>query len=92
MLSGSNFKEWRDNLEIVLGYLDLDYALQAKDGRPAEVNEKSSDKEQTHYAKWMRSNRLCLRVIQKPFLKHSGDLFLIPLMLKTTLWIWSKDL
>jgi hypothetical protein len=36
MLTGSNYKEWKDTLEIILGYLDLDIALQqAKPHVPA---------------------------------------------------------
>jgi hypothetical protein len=36
MLTGSNYKEWKDTLEIILGCLDLDITLQlAKPSVPA---------------------------------------------------------
>jgi hypothetical protein len=39
MLTGSNYKEWKDNLEIILRRLDLDIALQqAKPLVPAADN------------------------------------------------------
>ncbi|XP_078150608.1 uncharacterized protein LOC144545928 [Carex rostrata] len=63
MLTGSNYKDWKDNLEIILGCLDLDIALQ--EAKPTVPVATSSEKEQTAYAQWMRSNRLCLRVMQK---------------------------
>ena len=63
MLTGSNYKDWKDNLEIILGCLDLDIALQ--EAKPPVPTETSSEKDQNAHVLWMRSNRLCLRVMQK---------------------------
>ncbi|KAH6784488.1 hypothetical protein C2S52_009447 [Perilla frutescens var. hirtella] len=30
MLNGSNFKDWKENILIILGYMDLDYALRVE--------------------------------------------------------------
>jgi gag-polypeptide of LTR copia-type len=63
MLSGSNYKKWKDTLEIILGCLDLDMALQqAKPHVPAAD---SPENVQNTQARWMRSNHLCLKVIQR---------------------------
>ncbi|XP_078156047.1 uncharacterized protein LOC144551810 [Carex rostrata] len=48
--------------KIIFGCLDLDIALQeAKSPVPVAT---SFEKEQTAHAQWMRSNRLCLRLMQ----------------------------
>jgi gag-polypeptide of LTR copia-type len=62
ILTGPNYKEWKDTLEIILGCLDLDIALhQAK---PPVSVEGSPKNMQNAHAQWMRSNRLCLKVMQ----------------------------
>jgi hypothetical protein len=61
MLTGSNYKEWKDTLEIILGCLDLDIALQQ--AKPPVPAPESSDNVQNAHARWMRSNRLCLKVM-----------------------------
>ena len=40
ILNGSNFKEWKENLSIVLGVMDLDHALSVDS--PAPVTDLSS--------------------------------------------------
>jgi gag-polypeptide of LTR copia-type len=63
MLTDSNYKEWKDILEIILRCLDLDIALQhAKLHVPAAESPKNI---QNVHARWMRSNRLCLKVMQR---------------------------
>jgi hypothetical protein len=63
MLTGANYKELKNTLEIILGCLDLDIALQqAKPPIPAAD---SPDNVQNAHARWMRSNRLCLKVMQR---------------------------
>ena len=71
MLSGSNFKEWKDQLLIVLGCLDLDMALDVEKPiigysmRRRALLPTSSEEEKTKMARWLRSNKMCLRVMQK---------------------------
>jgi hypothetical protein len=63
MLMNSNYKKYKDILEIILGCLDLDIALQqAKPPVPA-VN--SPENVQNAHARWMMSNCLCLKVMQR---------------------------
>jgi gag-polypeptide of LTR copia-type len=63
MLTGSNYNEWKDILEIILECLDLNIALQqAKPLLPAADSPKNI---QNAHAWLMRSNRLCLKVMQR---------------------------
>ena len=65
MLNGTNFKEWRENVLIVLGVMDLDLDLALRVNRPAEVTEKSSSHSMRDMEKWERSNRISLMVMKR---------------------------
>jgi hypothetical protein len=78
MLMGFNYKKWKDTLEIILVCLDMDIALQqAKPPVPVEGSPKNV---QNAHARWMKSNHLCLKVIQMAIPKSFKDLFLISLL------------
>ena len=62
VLNGTNFKDWKDNVLIVLGYMDLDLALRVEQ-LPSPTNS-SSSKENTFYEKWERLNRMSLMIIK----------------------------
>jgi hypothetical protein len=59
MLTGSNYKEWKDTLEIILECLDLDIVLQQ--AKPLVPAADSPENVQNAHARWMRSNCLCLK-------------------------------
>ncbi|XP_061366310.1 uncharacterized protein LOC133309544 [Gastrolobium bilobum] len=60
MLNGANFKLWKENVEIVLGRMDLDNALRTK--KPTSTQENpNTDK----IEKWERSNRMCLMIMKR---------------------------
>ena len=63
MLNGTNFKTWHENLQIVLGVMDLDLALGGFFLAPFTV-ESSSD-EKRDIERWEKSNRMCLMIIKK---------------------------
>jgi hypothetical protein len=63
MLTGSNYKEWKDTLEIILECLDLDIVLQQ--AKPPVPTADSPDNVQNAHARWMKSNHLCLKVMQR---------------------------
>jgi hypothetical protein len=63
MLTGSNYKEWKDTLEIILGCLDLDIALQR--AKPHVPVADSPENIQNAHARWMRSNHLYFKVMQR---------------------------
>ena len=40
VLNGTNFKKWKEHVIIVLGYMDLDYAL--REDRPPDLTSAST--------------------------------------------------
>ncbi|KAA8515377.1 hypothetical protein F0562_019012 [Nyssa sinensis] len=63
MLNGTNFKTWHENLQIVLGVMDLDLALRVSS--PAPLTDESSSDEKRDFERWEKSNRMCLMIIKK---------------------------
>ena len=63
MLNGSNFKEWKENLSIVLGVMDLDLALRVDS--PAPVTDLSTSDQKREFERWERSNRICMMIIKR---------------------------
>ena len=51
VLNGSNFKEWKDNIQIVLGCMDLDLAFTFEQ---PNINDTISFEERRHFEKWDR--------------------------------------
>ncbi|CAH9098963.1 unnamed protein product [Cuscuta epithymum] len=60
MLNGTNFKSWKEAVEIVLGCMDLDLALRTE--RPTSTPENSNE---AKIEKWDRSNRMCLMIVKR---------------------------
>ena len=54
MLNGNHFKEWKDNIQIVLDCMDLDLALRTE--QPTFLNDTSSFEERRPFEKWDRLN------------------------------------
>ena len=74
MLNGTNFKTWHDNLQIVLGVMDLDLALRVSS--PAPLTDESSFDEKRDIERWEKSNRMCLMIIKKTIPKaFRGTIF-----------------
>ena len=63
VLNGTNFKDWKENIEIVLGCMDLDLALQTE--QPASLTAASSPDDRKNFEKWDRSNRMSLMIIKR---------------------------
>ncbi|XP_025983117.1 uncharacterized protein [Glycine max] len=61
MLNGTNFKVWKEAVEIVLGCMDLDLALRTE--RPISTPETSNEVKKIE--KWDRSNRMCLMIMKR---------------------------
>ena len=64
MLNGTNFKKWKEHVIIVLGCMDLDYALRVD--RPSDLTSASTAVQRYAMEKWERSNRMSLMIM-----KHS---------------------
>ena len=67
MLNGTNFKTWHENLQIVLGVMDLDLTLRVSS--PAPLTVESSSDEKKDIERWEKSNRISLMIIKKAILK-----------------------
>ncbi|CAH9099055.1 unnamed protein product [Cuscuta epithymum] len=63
VLNGTNFKEWKENILITFGCMDLDLALRV--GQPASLTDGSTQDERRYYEKWDRLNRLSLMIIKR---------------------------
>ncbi|KAK3023367.1 hypothetical protein RJ639_043448 [Escallonia herrerae] len=61
-LSGTNFKKWKEQISIILGVMDLDYALRVD--APAALTAESSTEQKAAYEKWERSNRISLMIMK----------------------------
>ena len=64
VLNGTNFKKWNEHVIIVLGCMDLDYAL--RDDCPLDLTSVSTAEQRFAMEKWERSNRMSLMIM-----KHS---------------------
>ncbi|GAV87558.1 hypothetical protein CFOL_v3_30984, partial [Cephalotus follicularis] len=61
-LNGTNFTSWKEKIGVVLGVMDLDYALRME--KPAEITDQSSSEQKFAYEKWERSNCISLMIMR----------------------------
>ena len=61
-LSGANFKKWKEQIGIVLGCMDLDYAL--REPTPTKPTYESTNEQQVLYEKWERFNCMSLMIMK----------------------------
>ncbi|XP_034704094.1 uncharacterized protein LOC117928297 [Vitis riparia] len=64
VFNDTNFKKWKEHVIIVLGCMDLDYAL--REDRPPDLTSASTAEQRSIMEKWERSNRMSLMIM-----KHS---------------------
>ncbi|KAK9672848.1 hypothetical protein RND81_12G129000 [Saponaria officinalis] len=58
VLNGTNFKDWKESMLIVLGCMDLDLAIRKDCSAP--LTDASSPDDKREFEKWERSNRMSL--------------------------------
>ncbi|XP_073314111.1 uncharacterized protein [Primulina huaijiensis] len=63
VLNGTNFKDRKENIEIVLRCMDMDLAIRME--KPTTPTAISSSKERDRFEKWDRSNRMSLMIIKR---------------------------
>ncbi|XP_042460523.1 uncharacterized protein LOC122044042 [Zingiber officinale] len=63
ILNGTNFKDWKENILIVLGCMDLDLALRTEQ-LTAPIDTSFSE-QRAKNEKWDRSNRISLMIIKR---------------------------
>jgi len=66
-LNGANFKEWKENMKIVLGCMDLDLALRIEK-LPSPTDSNTSEQRKLH-EKWDHSNHMSLMIIKRGILE-----------------------
>ena len=62
MLNGTNFKEWKRHLLIVLGCMDIDLTL--REEQPAPLTAESTPNIKRDFERWDHSNRLSLVIMK----------------------------
>ncbi|KAB2604291.1 retrotransposon protein [Pyrus ussuriensis x Pyrus communis] len=62
-LTGSNYKKWKEDVEMVLGLMDLDLAL--REEKPAAITAESTADHKAKVEKWERTNRMSLMIMRK---------------------------
>ncbi|XP_058766455.1 uncharacterized protein LOC131640061 [Vicia villosa] len=62
VLNGDSFKGWKENMEIFIGYIDLDLALRMK--QPLSLTKSSTSEQRKYYKKWDHSNCMSLMIIK----------------------------
>ena len=68
ILTGNNYKEWKNQIYFALGIADINMAL--REAKPADLADTSTAAEKDYFAKWERSNRLILLSIRGTIPKH----------------------
>ncbi|KAL3617107.1 hypothetical protein CASFOL_039501 [Castilleja foliolosa] len=63
VLNGNNFKDWKENVLIILGCMDLDLALRIE--KPPSLTAASSSDDRRNFEKWERSDRMSLIIIKR---------------------------
>ncbi|KAL3636439.1 hypothetical protein CASFOL_020986 [Castilleja foliolosa] len=63
VLNGNNFKDWKENVLIILGCMDLDLALRIE--KPPSLTAASSSDDRRNFEKWERSDRMSLMIIKR---------------------------
>ncbi|XP_039130887.1 uncharacterized protein LOC120267280 [Dioscorea cayenensis subsp. rotundata] len=62
MLNGANFKVWKNKVTLVLGCMDLDYAL--RELHPAPLTNQSSIHDKRVFERWEWANHIGLMIMQ----------------------------
>ena len=62
MLNGTNFEKWKEHITILLGCMDLDYAIRTE--QPLAFTNDSTVEQRTNFEKWEHSNRISLMIMK----------------------------
>ncbi|XP_070672112.1 uncharacterized protein [Malus domestica] len=63
-LIGTNYKKWKYDIEIVLGFMDLDVAL--REEKPDVPEKDDSTNIKNKYEKWHNANRMAILIMKRP--------------------------
>ncbi|GAV63061.1 hypothetical protein CFOL_v3_06583 [Cephalotus follicularis] len=68
VLTGSNFKKWKEDIEFAMEMADVDLSLVTD--KPGDLTVTSTDDEKLVHAAWIQSNRICLLSMRRSILDH----------------------
>ncbi|GAV70702.1 UBN2 domain-containing protein [Cephalotus follicularis] len=68
VLTGSNFKKWKEDIEFAMEVADVDLSLVTD--KPGDLTVASTDDEKLVHADWIKSNRICLLSMRRSILDH----------------------
>ncbi|XP_062114360.1 uncharacterized protein LOC133825436 [Humulus lupulus] len=68
ILTGSNYKKWKRDVDFSLGIMDLDLCMH--EDQPAALIDASTTAQRTLHAQWEKSNRLSLIAMKKLIPEH----------------------
>ncbi|GAV57604.1 hypothetical protein CFOL_v3_01141 [Cephalotus follicularis] len=69
VLTGSNFKKWKEYIEFAMEMADVDLSLITD--KPGDLTVTSTDDEKLMHAAWMKSNHICLlSMMRRSILDH----------------------
>ncbi|XP_062102970.1 uncharacterized protein LOC133813959 [Humulus lupulus] len=63
ILTGSNYKTWKRDVDFSLGIMDLDLCM--REYQPAALTDWSTTAQRTLHAQWEKSNRLSLIAMKR---------------------------
>lgn len=62
-LNGSNYKKWKEDIEIALGLMDFNIAID--EDQPPALTPQITAEEKTKRAKWHKANKMALAIMRK---------------------------
>ncbi|GAV68430.1 hypothetical protein CFOL_v3_11933 [Cephalotus follicularis] len=68
VLTGSNFKKWKEDIKFAMEMADVDISLVTD--KPGDLTVTSIEDEKSVHAVWMKSNRICLLSMRRSILDH----------------------
>ncbi|XP_048127800.1 uncharacterized protein LOC125312724 [Rhodamnia argentea] len=68
ILTGSNFKKWREDFLFGMELADVHVAL--NEDRPIAPTDASTDAQKARFAAWEKSNRICLLSMKRSIQEH----------------------
>ncbi|XP_017188718.1 uncharacterized protein [Malus domestica] len=68
-LNGTNFKTWKQLIEMNLGMLEFNIAF--KSPQPSALVDNNTPQERDHFARWEKANQMSLLIMQNAMEEHN---------------------
>ena len=67
VLNGTNFRDWKENMQIVLDCIDLDLAFRIE--KPPSLTDSNTSEQRKLHEKWDHSKHMSLMIIKRDILE-----------------------